>query len=101
VPSGEITRTIFILLFIASIDCSTTLLDFDLSMGMPPSRRKNRPKGQRNMPDLPIQHGFILKESKMARQMGKSQLEVWGAAMTTYLSWLGACPSLFHPVNFK
>jgi hypothetical protein len=53
------------------------------------------------MPDLPIQHGFILKESKMARQMGKSQLEVWGAAMTTYLSWLGACPSLFHPVNFK
>ena len=73
------------------------LWDLLRSMGIPPSHLKSVPKGLLKRVFLPIQYSFAFSEKATNIMMGKSQLEVWGAAMRTNLGMSGRAPSDFHP----
>jgi hypothetical protein len=51
---------------------------------------------------LPIQRGRSSKAKATISVMGKSQLLVWGAAISTlFWAWVGSWPWTCHPLHFK
>jgi hypothetical protein len=66
-------------------------------MGMPPNHVKNPPNGQRKVASLSMKYSLVLKAKATNNMMGRSQLEVCGAAIMTHLGMSGSRPSARHP----
>ena len=86
----------------ASADEATRLLACSRFTGIPPSQRITGPSGPLNRLCLPIQYTRRRSTKASISVYGKSQLLVWGAAISTLLVALsGNWPSTVHPVRRK
>jgi len=79
----------------------TKPVDLERSTGMAPNHLRKGPIGQRNQDAFIIMKGWIERINARHMAYKKSQLEVCGAAMMTYLEMLGLLPAGFQPANRK
>ncbi len=68
---------------------------------MAPNHLSKGPRGHRNQSAFIMMKGLISRMKARHRVYKKSQLEVCGAAMMTYLERLGLFPAGFQPANRK
>jgi hypothetical protein len=92
VPSGATPSNNSSLSLNLSAICATSDCGAPLSTGIPPSPRKNQPHGGAKSVCLPIQDARTPKTYAAASMKGKSQFDVWGAAMKTHFLKAVASP---------
>src|SRR5262247_3962905 len=68
---------------------------------MPPIQLNKKLSGHRKSECFPSQLALARKAKARLNRTGRSQLEVWGAAITTSLSTSGNRPSNRHPKTFR